>query len=451
MKQRPINRRSFLRGAGMAISLPFMESLVPVAWGSNPDPVRPKRLSVFYMPNGLRMPEYTPTVAGSGYEMTPILKPIEAYRERFTVISGLAHYNALALGDGPGSHGRSCAAYLTGAHPKRTEGADIWCGISMDQVIANHIGHETQLGSLELGIEPPSLLGSCDVGYSCTYTNTLSWRSPTSPLPVSVKPLDVFERLFGDASATDESSRQARLARQASILDYVLTDARRLSDGMGANDRRKLDEYMTSVRDVERRIQKAAAQNIHIDTSDLSLPAGIPDDFEEHVHLMVDLQILALQTDMTRVTTFMLGREISNRTYPQLGVPDAHHSLSHHGGDPEKIAKLIKINQFHMGQFAYLLERMSTTPDGGDRSLLDNTLVFGGASLGEPNEHDNMNLPAIVTGGGLQGGRHIVMPEHTPMCNLQLSLMHEMGVPAASFGDSTRALYELTETTSQVG
>lgn len=420
------------------IALPMMESLIPNALASS-SPGFPKRLSVFYIPNGLRMPEYTPLKAGMDYELTPVLQPIAKFKKDISVVSGLAHYNALALGDGPGSHGRSCAAYLTGAHPKRTEGADIYCGISMDQVIANHIGHETQLASLELGIEPPSLLGSCDVGYSCTYTNTLSWRSPTAPMPVTVKPKDAFQRLFGDMTSLDEVSRQENLARKASILDFVLQDAKRLSPTLGANDRRKLDEYMESIRSVERRVQKASEQDIKLNTEELTLPSGIPDSFEEHVQLMIDLQILALQTDITRVSTFMLGREISNRTYPEIGVPDAHHSLSHHGDDPEKIAKLIKINQLHMKQFAYLLERLSTTSEG-EGTLLDNTLVMGGASLGEPNEHDNMNLPAMIAGGGLEGNRHIVTPKHTPMCNLMLSLMHKMDVPAASFGDSTEAL-----------
>ncbi|MEN0038775.1 MAG: DUF1552 domain-containing protein [Cellvibrio sp.] len=438
-----VSRRTLLRGLGAAISLPLMESLIPSALANTAMESRPKKLSVFYMPNGLRMPKFTPAIAGSNYELTPILEPIARHRDKFAVISGLAHYNANALGDGPGSHGRSCGAYLTGAHPKRTEGADILCGISMDQVIANHVGQHTQLASLELGIEPPSLLGSCDVGYSCTYTNTLSWRSPTAPLPVAVKPGDVFERLFGDTRGLDEKSRKAQLATKASILDFVMEDASRLSPRLGMNDRRKLEEYLDSIRTVELRIQKANQQTNEVDTSQLVLPAGIPQSFEEHVRIMIDLQVLALQSDMTRVSTFMLGRELSNRAYTEIGVPDAHHSLSHHGGDEVKIEKLVKINQHHMAQFGYLLDRLSATADG-ERSLLDSTLVMGGASLGEPNDHDNMNLPALVAGGGLRGNRHIIEPKHTPMANLMLSLMHEMGVAAESFGDSTgplKALY----------
>ena len=442
-KQPVINRRTLLRGLGATITLPLMESMIPSALATTIMDNRPKRLSVFYIPNGLRMPLFTPAEAGENYALTPILEPIARHKQKFTVISGLAHYNANALGDGPGSHGRSCGAYLTGAHPKRTEGADIFCGISMDQVLANHLGHHTQLASLELGIEPPSLLGSCDIGYSCTYTNTLSWRSPTSPLPVVVKPSDVFERLFGDTTVLDEKSRKAQLATKASILDFVLEDASRLSPRLGMNDRRKMEEYLDSIRTVELRIQKASQQAQQVDTSHVQLPVGIPESFEEHVRLMIDLQVLALQSDMTRISTFMLGRELSNRAYAEIGVPDAHHSLSHHGGDEEKIAKLVKINRLHMEQFGYLLDRLSATDDG-ERTLLDSTLVMGGASLGEPNDHDNMNLPAIVAGAGLRGNRHIVEPKHTPMSNLMLSLIHEMGVPADSFGDSTGVINALS-------
>jgi len=437
-----LSRRTLLRGMGVAMALPLMESMVPSAQAAV-NASRPKRLSVFYMPNGLRMDHFTPTQAGDNYALSHLLEPLARHKQNFSVISGLAHYNASALGDGPGSHGRSCGAYLTGAHPKRTEGADIYCGISMDQVLANHIGQHTQLASLELGIEPSSLLGSCDVGYSCTYTNTLSWRSPTAPMPVTAKPGDVFERLFGDAGAVDEKTRKAQLATKASILDFVIEDAARLSPRLGMNDRRKLDEYLESIRAVEQRIQKASEQNLQVDTSALKLPAGIPQSFAEHVRIMVDLQVLALQSDLTRISTFMLGRELSNRAYSEIGVPDSHHSLSHHGGNPEKIAKLVKINRLHMEQFGYLLDRLSATADG-EGTLLDNTLVLGGASLGEPNEHDNMDLPALVAGGGLRGNRHIVQPKHTPMCNLMVSLMHEMGVPVKSFGDSTGAIDALT-------
>lgn len=445
-KPHPLTRRTLLRGLGVALTLPFMESMVPrglTQAQAATSALRPKRLSVFYMPNGLRMDHFTPTQVGDNYALSHLLEPLARHKNHFSVISGLAHYNASALGDGPGSHGRSCGAYLTGAHPKRTEGADIYCGVSMDQVLANHIGYNTQLASLELGIEPSSLLGSCDVGYSCTYTNTLSWRSPTAPMPVTVNPRDVFERLFGDSSVLDEKSRKAQLATKASILDFVVEDAARLSNRLGMNDQRKMEEYLDSIRALELRIQKASEQNLQVDTSQLILPPGVPESFEEHVRIMVDLQVLALQSDMTRICTFMLGRELSNRAYAEIGVPDSHHSLSHHGDNPEKIAKLIKINRLHLTQFGYLLDRLKATADG-ESTLLDNTLVMAGASLGEPNEHDNMNLPALVAGGGLRGNRHIVEPKHTPMCNLMVSLMRAMGAPVARFGDSTGAVDALT-------
>lgn len=441
IRRKPLDRRAVLRGLGATLALPLLDAMIPSARAAQA--MRPKRLQVFYMPNGMRMPEYTPATAGADFEMTPILEPLAPYREKLTIFTGLAHYNANALGDGPGSHGRSCGAYLTGAHPKRTEGSDLQCGISMDQVVAKQFGEETQLASLELGIEPPSLMGSCDVGYSCSYTNTMSWRSPTVALPVAVNPGAVFERLFGDGDALDGKGRQQQLQRKASILDFVREDTARLSGKLGANDRRKVDEYLDAIRDVERRIQKAGEQNTDVDISGIVRPSGIPDTFEEHVRTMIDLQVLAMQTDMTRVLTFMLGREISNRTYPQIGVPDAHHMLSHHGNDPEKVAKLVRINHLHMQQFAYYLERMSATPDG-DGTLLDSTLVLAGASLGEPNDHDNMNLPAIVVGGSTPGNRHVVLPKDTPMCNLMLAMIQHLGVPQEQFGDSTEALSALT-------
>jgi hypothetical protein len=433
-----LNRRTVLRGLGTAVALPMLEAMIPTARAAAPA-VRPKRLQIFYTPNGMIMQSFTPEKAGRDYPISPTLAPLEPFRNQFTVVTGLAHYQASALGDGPGGHGRSCGAYLTGAHPKRTEGSDLQCGVSMDQIAAKHFAPDTQLASLELGIDPPSLLGSCDVGYSCTYTNTLSWRSPTVALPVTVNPRDVFERLFGDGDALDEASRLAHLKRKASILDFVRDDASRLSVRLGTNDRRKMDEYLEAVRDVERRIQKAGQSSIDVDSTHLTRPAGIPESFADHVRMMIDLQVLAMQTDLTRVCSFMLGRELSNRTYPEAGVPDSHHMLSHHGGDPEKIAKLARINRLHMQQFAYYLERMQATKDG-EGTLLDSTLVLAGSSLGEPNEHDHMNLPVLIAGGGLPGNRHIVAPKHTPMCNLMLSMIQELGIPLETFGDSTGPL-----------
>lgn len=434
-------RRSFLRGMGVSIALPLMASLVPTSMAKTLEN-RPKRMTVFYSPNGVRMQSYTPAVAGKTYEMTPILQPLAKVRDKFSVISGLAHYQASAFDAPPAGHGRSCPAFLTGAHAKATEGSDIYCGISADQVAAKYFAKDTQLASLELGIEPPSLLGSCDINYSCTYTNTISWKSPTQALPAMVAPSDVFEHLFGDVNKIDESTRQIRLARKSSILDFVNDEAKRLNQGLGVNDRHKLDQYLESIRDVERRVEKAKATRIEMNLDDFSVPSNIPVDYEEHVKLMLDLQMLALQTDMTRVSSFMLGRELSNHAYNNLGIPDGHHALSHHANIPEKIDKLIKINAYHMKLFADYLEKMANIPDG-ESNLLDNTFVLRGACIGESNEHDHMDLPIILAGGGLEGNRHIAAKKHTPMCNLLLSVLQQMGVPAKSFGDSTEPLAEL--------
>lgn len=436
-----LSRRAFLRGLGVTIALPIMESLVPAAQAKAYE-TRPKRMTVFYSPNGVRMQRYTPTEVGKNYAMTPILQPLEKVRDKFSVISGLAHYQASAFGAPPAGHGRSCPAFLTGAHAKATEGSDIYCGISADQVAAQYFANETQLGSLELGIEPPSLVGSCDINYSCTYTNTISWKSPTQALPAMVAPSDVFEHLFGEGGKIDEKTRQMRLAHKSSILDFINAEAKRVNRTLGMNDRHKMAQFLESIRDVERRITKAQETTIEMNLDGFSVPANIPSDYEEHVKIMLDLQMLALQTDMTRVSTFMLGRELSNHAYNNLGIPDGHHALSHHSNVPEKIDKLVKINAYHMQLFADYLQKMADIPDG-DSNLLDNTFVIRGACIGESNDHDHMDLPIILAGGGLEGNRHIATPKHTPMCNLLLTVLQQMGVPVQSFGDSSEPLADL--------
>ncbi|MDY6927113.1 MAG: DUF1552 domain-containing protein [Pseudomonadota bacterium] len=433
-----LSRRTFLKGLGVSMALPAMESLVPAAMAKSLER-RPKRMTVFYSPNGVRMQRYTPVTAGKNYAMTPILKPLEKVRDKFSVISGLAHYQASAFGAPPAGHGRSCPAFLTGAHARATEGADIRCGISADQVAASYFAKDTQLTSLELGIEPPSLMGSCDINYSCTYTNTISWKSPTQALPAMVAPSDVFEHLFGDGNHIDEQTRQMQLAHKSSILDFINDEAKRVNKRLGVNDRHKMAQYLESVRDVERRIAKARETSIEMNLEGFIVPANTPVDYEEHVKIMLDLQMLALQTDMTRVSTFMLGRELSNHAYNNLGIPDGHHALSHHANMPEKIDKLVKINAYHMQLFADYLEKMASIPDG-ESTLLDNTFVIRGACMGESNEHDHMDLPIILAGGGLEGNRHIATPKHTPMCNLLLSVLQQMNVPVESFGDSTGPL-----------
>lgn len=437
----PLSRRTMLRGLGATMALPFLEAMMPAAHAA--DLVsRPKRLQVFYSPNGMMMQSFQPAVDGTSLALTPTLEPLAPHRGAITVVSGLGHPQAAAMGDRPAGHGRSCPAFLTGTHVKQTEGSDIRCAVSMDQVYARHLGDAAQLSSLELGIDQASLLGSCDIGYSCAYTNGISWLNPTVPLPVTANPRDVFERLFGDGDALDEKSRLAALRRQSSILDFVMEDTARFSGQLGVEDRHKLDEYLEATRAIEKRIQRAESAGGAQQAATLERPAGIPDSFAEHVRLMIDLQVLAMQADITRVGTFMIGRELSNRTYPEIGVPDSHHMLSHHGGNPEKIEKLARINRYHMEFFAYYLQRMRETKDG-EGSLLDRTLVIRGAAFGDPNEHDHMDLPVIVAGGLVKGGRHVTVEKGTTMSNLLLAGLHLLDVPVTSFGDSTGPLGEL--------
>ncbi len=438
--RKAMGRRTLLRGMGTTLALPLLDAMISSTTAAEAAAKARMRLQVIYTPNGMMMQNFTPALAGEGYAMTPILKPLEPFRGKFMVISGLAHKQAEALGDGGGDHGRSCGSYLTGVHVRKTEGADITSGPSMDQIVARQFGEQTQIPSLELGLDPPSLVGSCDTGYSCAYTNTLSWSTASTPLPVTVNPREVFERIFGDGDTLDPKVRIAQLRRQASILDSVAEDAKRLSGSMGADDQKKIEEYMQSIRDIERRIQKMEQGGSEaIALPAYARPAGIPDSFVDYSHMMIDLQILAYQADMTRVGTFMVGREVSGRSYPEIGVPDAHHPLSHHGNDPEKVAKLTKINTLHMEQVAYYLKRMSETKDG-HATLLDHTMVLAGASLADSNRHDHTNLPVIVAGGLVKGNRHLVAADNTPMTNLMLSMMDRLGVQQDRLGDSTGRL-----------
>lgn len=438
--KKAMGRRTMLRGMGTVMALPLLEAMSSSASAADVAAASRKRLQVIYTPNGMMMENWTPKTAGEGYELSPILKPLEPYRNKFTVFSNLSHVQAEALGDGAGDHGRCCGGYLTATHVKKTEGADITAGVSMDQVVAKQFGDKTQIPSIEVGLEPPSLVGSCDSGYSCAYTNTLSWANASTPLPVTINPREVFERLFGDGDSLDAKSRLAQLRRQASILDFVAQDAKRLSNKMGASDKHKLDEYLTSVRDIEKRIQKVEQGGAEATALPAyARPSGVPDKFEDYSHMMIDLQVLAMQADITRVSSFMIGREVSGRSYPEIGVPDAHHPLSHHGHDPEKIAKLTKINVLHMEQVAYYLKRMSETKEG-EGNLLDTTLVMAGASLADPNNHDHRDLPVIVAGGLMKGNRHVIAAKDTPMANLMLSMMDALGVDCHSIGDSSGRL-----------
>jgi hypothetical protein len=442
--RKTMNRRTILRGTGAVLALPLLDAMVSNATAMEAGAAARKRLHVIYTPNGMMMQNWTPATQGEGYAASPILKPLEPYREKVLVVSGLDHAQAEALGDGAGDHGRCCGSYLTGVHVKKTEGADLASGVSMDQLVAKQYGEKTQIPSLEMGLEPPSLVGSCDTGYSCAYTNTLSWASANTPLPVTINPREVFEQLFGDGDSLDSKSRLAQLKRQASILDFVADDAKRLSANMGATDKHKLDEYMTSVRDIERRIQKMEQGGGDVAALPaFARPSGVPDGFEDHARMMVDLMVLAAQADLTRVNTLMLARETSARSYPEIGVPDGHHPLSHHGNDPEKMAKLTKINTLHMEQVAYYLKRMSETKEGNG-TLLDHTMLLAGASLADPNAHSHRDLPTIVAGGLIKGNRHLVAPKQTPMTNLMLAMMDTLDVKVEKIGDSNGRMAGLT-------
>jgi hypothetical protein len=374
------------------------------------------------------------------------MQALAPYRDKLVVLSNLAQINGRALGDGPGDHARAGATWLTGVHPKKTEGADIHAGISADQIAARQFGNETQFGSLEIGLEEPQLAGGCDSGYSCAYTNTVSWRTPTTPNPMEINPRNVFERLFGDGDSTDPAARLAHMQQDRSILDFVRADVARLEPSLGNRDKSKLNEYLESIRDIERRIQKAEEQNASMKMPLMEKPRSIPEDFADHSKLMSDLMVVAFQTDMTRVVTFMMAREGSNRSYRVIEVPDGHHSVTHHQNNPEKIEKTEKINQYHVQNFAYLIDRLAKTPDG-DGSLLDHSMILYGSSISDGNAHTHHDLPLVLVGGAggqVKGGRHVRYKPLTPMNNLLVAMLDKSGVPAETLGDSTGELGYLT-------
>ncbi|MCZ6488976.1 MAG: DUF1552 domain-containing protein [Acidobacteria bacterium] len=442
--KKAIPRRAFLRGVGATLALPLLDGMVPALAGPLDTAGQPAtRLSFVYVPNGMIMDHWTPATEGAAFELTPILEPLAAFRDRTLVLSGLALKNADALlpGEGAvGNHSRASATFLSGVHPKKTEGADMEAGITVDQIAAKEFGKQTQLASLEIAMES-ELVGTCERGYSCAYLNTLCWRSPTTPMPMEIMPRGVFERLFGDSGSTAPAERRARLRENRSILDSVTDEVTRLLKGLGPTDRGKLGQYLDAIRDVERRIQIAEQQSDR-ELPALERPVGIPATFAEYAKLMFDLQVLAFQTDMTRVISVMVAREQSARAYPELGVGDPHHPLTHHNGDPEKVAKVIKINIFHMQLFAYFLEKLRSTPDG-DGSLLDHTMIVLGSAISDGNMHLHDDLPILLVDGGVgrfQGGRHLRYPHATPLANLYLTLLDKVGVDQKSLGDSTGKL-----------
>jgi hypothetical protein len=439
--KKALPRRTFLRGMGATLALPLLDAMVPAATAATKTVAKPvRRLGYVFMPMGCDITRWTPAGSdGKLGDLSPILSSLAPVKEHVTAITNLELRNAY-----PGSHATSNAAFLSAAKAKHTESSDYYLGTTADQLAAQQIGHETQLPSLELSMDMLQTTGQCDNGYACVYQNNLSWSSPTTPLPSEAHPRIVFERLFGEGGTLPE--RRAALRKRASLLDWVTEDIGNLKRKLGPADQAKVSEYLDTVREVERRIQKAeadAAQNSL--PPDLDRPLGVPAAYADHAKLMFDLQVLALQGDITRVVTFQLARETSNRTYPEIGVPDPHHPLSHHGNDPEKIARMAKINAFHVSLFAYYLERLKATPDGGG-TLLDHSLILYGSGIGNPNIHDHTNLPILVAGGaaaGMKGDRHIRYNEPVPLANLHLTLLDKVGVKIDSFADSNGKINEL--------
>jgi hypothetical protein len=444
IKKMALPRRTILRGMGAALALPLLDAMVPAFTATAQTAANPvPRLGFFYAPNGTYLPNFHPVGVGKSFEMTPVLKPLEALRDHVVVVSGLANKGAETLSEGGGVHTRCGASWLSGIRPKKTEGADIEAGTSIDQMAARVIGKDTPLNSLQLALDYDFVVGSCENGYSCVYQRTFSWKTPTTPMPMESNPRAVFERLFGEGGTAAE--RFARMRQDRSVLDLAMADMARLQRRLGGRDRLTVDEYLSAVRDVEQRIQRAEKRT---DTATVTVPeepVGIPDSFDEHAKLMMDLTLLSYQADVTRVVAFQISRELSGRAYPWIGVPDGHHGVSHHQLDPEKITKATKINAYHVSLFARLLEKMRNTPDG-DGSLLDHSMMMYGAGMGDSDHHTPVNLPVVLVGGGcgqLAGGRHLVYPDNTPMMNLGVSLLNKVGVDVKQIADSTGRLVDL--------
>lgn len=443
----PLARRTFLRGLGTAVALPVLDAMLPAralaaVGGPGSATLFPRRVAWIYVPNGANMADWTPATTGPDYALPSILEPLAAHRRDFTVISGLANHQGDELGDGGGAHARASASFLTGVHPRKTAGADIKAGISVDQIAANQIGDQTRLPSLELSCDGGQHAGSCDSGYSCAYQFNLSWKSETQPMNPEVDPRAAFERLFGngDPAATLEAGARRALYRK-SILDYVLDDAHRLESRLGEADRRKLDEYLTAVRDLERRIERAEKFGAAQPPPGTAMPEMF-ETYEQQLHLMFDVMALAFQTDSTRIATFIVAHDGSNRPYPNIGIRDGHHDLSHHRNDEEKKKKLAQINRYHAQQFARFLDRLKSTREG-EGSLLDSSTILYGSALSNGDKHSPEDLPILVAGRGgnaLATGRHLRVDNRTPMTNLYRSMLDNVGVRTEKVGDSTGKL-----------
>ncbi len=456
-----ISRRTMLRGLGTAVALPMLDAMggagalaattgraAGAAGGvGGAAGAIPTRMAWFFIPNGVNMEFWRPTASGAlPGTLPPTLAPLARAKDYLTVMSGLTLDNARGKGDGPGDHARSAAAFLTGAHPVKTAGANIRIGISADQVIAQSVGSATRFPSLELGLDRGDTAGNCDSGYSCAYVSNISWRTDTTPMPKEINPASLFDRMYGTGDKETIETREKRNKFRKSILDFVGDDAKRLQAQLGRDDQHKLDEYQTSLREIEKRIEKARAGETNIPKPEMARPDGIPKDMGEHMKLMCDLLWMAWRTDMTRISTVMVARDGSNRSYPWLGVKEGHHSVSHHGRAPEKIEAIRKIDLFHMQLFANFVERLRTTPEGNG-NMLDHTLIMLGSGIGDGDRHNHDDLPVVTVGKGggiVTPGRHLQFARNTPLCNFYLSMIHGMGVKQERFGDSDGALKGLT-------
>jgi hypothetical protein len=438
-----LSRRTVLRGLGASLALPLLDSMVPALTAQSRTAAAPvKRFGVFFVPNGMSMPYWSPKAEGPLSDLPPTLQPLTAFKDRLLLCGGLDD-EAANLVAGGGDHARSAGTFLTCVPYKLTAGADVFAAVSMDQLAAREVGKATEIASLELGIESNAMLGSCDGGASCAYTNTIAWRTPTTPLPPENDPRAVFERLFGTSGSTDRAARLDRMRRDRSVLDAVGDSLGNLERRVGRGDRLKLDEYVSAVRDAERRIGMAERHSRELPT--VEQPLGIPTDYAEHARLMTDLLALAYQTDLTRISTFMLAREVSSRAYPEIGVSDSHHPLSHHQDKPENLERLHKVNLFHTQQFAHFVEKLAATPEG-DGTLLDSTLLLYGTAISDSNTHFHDDLPIALVGGGatgIAGGRYVRYPKGTPLANLHVTLLDRLGVRVEKFGDASGTLPHL--------
>jgi hypothetical protein len=436
--RKALARRTFLRGAGTAIALPFLDAMSPALAAA---PKAPLRMGFVYVPNGMDIRNWDLDYEGKLGRLSRIMQPLDPYKDEMVVLANLTHNNGRALLDGPGDHGRCCGSYLTGVQPRKTM-VDIKAGISCDQIVANQIGNKTRFPSLELGMEDARQAGDCDSGYSCAYTNNLAWRSETQPLPPVLDPRALFERLFGSDAHLTPEQRALRNKHRRSILDFVTADTRKLESDLGPTDRRKLDEYLSSIREIERQLEKAETDNARINPG-MAKPYGVPADFAEHFKLMTDMLTVALQADLSRVFTFLVTREGTSRSYREIGIADGHHPLTHHMNKPELMEKVSQINTYHVKQFSGWVEKLKSIKEG-DASLLDNSMIVYGAGLCDGNRHNHEDLPTLLVGRGgnnyVKTGRRMVYRRETPMSNLFLTMMDRLDVQAEHFGDSTGRL-----------